>query len=365
MFYHIILTEKCNSRCTYCYEKSLKEFENGLEKKWDFEETPIDSNVDINKLKEFIDKDNDSKIIFYGGEPLLELEKIKNIMDNIQSKFYLQTNGKLLPTIPEKYLKRISKILISIDGTKERTDKNREKGNYDLVLKNIKKIRKKDFLGEIVARMTIISPDINEQIKHLINLNIFDSFHWQLDAGFFKNDFNESFEKFAKEYNKSVSKLIDYWIDKISSGKVLKIYPFLGIFESLYYGTKTKLRCGSGYSNYTITTHGKISACPIMNSIKDFYCGDLNSNPKELKQIHCGEPCLSCEHYDLCGGRCLYSNYTKLWPKEGEKLICSTIIHLIEEIRKKIPEIKELIEKEIINEEDFGYEKYFGPEIIP
>ena len=41
-------------------------------------------------------------------------------------------------------------------------------------------------------------------------------------------------------------------------GKVLKIYPFLGIFDSLYYKTKTKLRCGSGYANYTINTNGNI-----------------------------------------------------------------------------------------------------------
>ena len=61
----------------------------------------------------------------------------------------------------------------------------------------------------------------------------------------------------------------------------------------------------------------------------------------------------------------MYSNYGKLWPEEGEKLICSTIIHLIESIKKKVPEIKKLIEKGIISEKDFEYEKYFGPEIIP
>ncbi|MBU3912936.1 MAG: radical SAM protein [Nanoarchaeota archaeon] len=27
MHFHIILTEKCNSQCKYCYEKSMKEFD--------------------------------------------------------------------------------------------------------------------------------------------------------------------------------------------------------------------------------------------------------------------------------------------------------------------------------------------------
>jgi hypothetical protein len=38
---------------------------------------------------------------------------------------------------------------------------------------------------------------------------------------------------------------------------------------------------------------------------------------------------------------------------------------LIKEIKEKTPEIRRLIEKNIISSKDFEYEKYFGPEIIP
>lgn len=366
MFYHIILTEKCNSQCRYCYEKSMNEFENRISKEWKFENSPVDSKIDVIDLKKFLKKDKDPNLIFYGGEPLLQLEKIKEIMDKVDAKFYMQTNGKLLDKVPQEYLKKFEKILVSIDGTKERTDNNRGRGTYDLVLENVKQIRENGFNGEIVARMTLIEPDIFEQIKHLIELEIFDSVHWQIDAGFYENDFNEKkFSEFVKEYNLQISKLIDYWIDEMKKGIVLKLYPFLGIFESLYYGTTTLLRCGSGYANYTITTSGKISVCPIMNSVGNFYCGDLDSNPAHLKQIHCSEPCRNCSYYEICGGRCLYSNYAKLWNKKGERLICSTVIHLINEMKKRISEIKNLIKKNIIKENDFEYLKYFGPEIIP
>jgi radical SAM protein with 4Fe4S-binding SPASM domain len=190
--------------------------------------------------------------------------------------------------------------------------------------------------------------------------------HWQIDAGFYEFDFDKcKFKEFADEYNNQIKDLIDYWVDNIKDKKVLKLYPFLGIFESLYYGIKTKLCCGSGYANYTITTNGKISACPIMNSVENFYCGNLNSKIKDLKKIHCGKPCTECDYYEICGGRCLYSNHAKLWPQVGEKLICSTIIHLIEELKKRIPKIRKLIEQGIVEEIDFEYLKYFGPEIIP
>ncbi len=378
MHFHIILTERCNLRCKYCYEKSMNEFDNGLDKKWNYDyDAPHDSKVEIEKVKKFLEKDETPVLIFYGGEPLMKLDKIKLFMDSInattaggKTKFYIQTNGLSLKAIQKKYLHKIEKMLISIDGNKERTDFNRGKGIYNSVISNIKNIREKGYKGEIVARMTISFSDIYEQASHVIKLieqGIFDSIHWQLDAGFYKNDFDlGKFTKFASEYNNSINKLLNFWVEKMKNGKVLMLYPFIGIFDTLYYNKSSKLPCGAGYANYTITTTGKISACPIMNSVENFYCGDINANIKDLKQIHCAkEPCNKCNYYEICGGRCLYSHYAKLWPKEGEKLICKTIIYLIEGIKKRIPEIKKLIDSKIISEKDFEYEKYFGPEIVP
>lgn len=369
-YFHIILTERCDSECRYCYKKSMEELNDELNKKFKFDySVPVESQVKISELKQFLEKDKNTKIIFYGGEPLTNLEKLKEIMENVNAEFYMQTNGKLLDKLPAKYMNKFRKILVSIDGNKERTDFNKGEGTYDLILKNIKLTRKNGFQGEIVARMTISFTDrftdLTKQVKHLFSAG-FDSVHWQLDAGFYKSDFDEKiFSEFVEKYNEEVSKLINHWISEMKKGKVLKIYPFLGIFESLYYKKKTGLRCGSGYANYTITTNGKITACPIMNSITDFYVGDLKSNPQNLKQISVIEPCTSCDYLNLCGGRCLYSNHAKLWPKSGEKLICKTIKHLIDELRKQMPTIKSLIEKGIVSENDFEYEKYFGPEIIP
>lgn len=347
----------------------MNEFDNGLQDKWNFDfNAPIDSEVNIEKLKKFVEQDEKPVLIFYGGEPLLEIDKIKEIMDKVCAKFCMQTNGKLLNKLPSNYLNRISKILVSIDGSRERTDFNKGEGTYDLVLKNLKLIRAHGFAGEIVARMTISQnfPDVFEQVKHLIELKNFDSVHWQIDAGFYKNDFDElRFSEFAEEYNKSISKLVDYWIEEMKRGKVLKLYPFVAIADSMLKNEKTKLRCGSGYANYTITTSGKLSACPIVNSVKEFYCGDLNSRIKDIKEINVGKPCVSCSYLDLCGGRCLYSNKAKLWPREGGELICKTIRHLIDELKRVLPSVKKLIREETIFEKDFKYEKYFGPEIIP
>lgn len=370
MHWHLLTTENCNSQCRYCYEKSMNEFENGLEKKWEFDfSAPANSEVNPEKLKNFVNSGD--VLIFYGGEPLVNIPKIKEVIDCLKNKvrYCMQTNGKLLNELPSEYMNQFSKILVSLDGDKKRTDFNRGEGTYNLVLKNLKLIRKNRFQGEIVARMTISQefPDVFKQIKNLIKLidkKIIDSIHWQIDAGFYKNDFiEEKFANFAKKYNKEISKLIDFWLEQMKSGKVLKLYPLLGFFENIYYNTKTKLRCGAGYAGYAITTDGIVTACPIMNNVKEFYCGNLDS--KELKQIDVIEPCISCSIKDICGGRCLYSNHAKLWPEKGQEMICQTIQHLTKEIKRVLPTIKELIKSKIISEKQFEYEKYFGPEIVP
>jgi len=368
MHYHIILTENCNSECKYCYEKSLEEAEinQNTNFKLDFS-SPERISIDIDKLNQFIKKDKQAVIIFYGGEPLLEVDKIKEIIDKISVKFRMQTNGKLLDKLPIDYLKKIDKILISIDGDKKRTDYQKGVGTYEMVINNLRNARKLGYKGEFIARMTISGfSDIYKQVNHLLSLNLFDSIHWQLDAGFYKSDFDKNkFNRFVKEYNKEITRLIRLWFNRMKTGKVLRIYPFIGITESLLKKKKTSLRCGAGYEGYAITTNGKIIACPIMNCIEDFVAGSIEDNPKDLKKFYITGPCLKCEIKDICGGRCLYSNKAKLWPKEGEELICKTIKHLIKELEKILPKVKKLISKQVIKPDYFDYEKYFGPEIIP
>ena len=368
MHYHILMSETCNSQCSYCYKKSMEEFDNGLDKKFKFDFTsPESSTVDLKKLKRFLLKDEDAVLIFYGGEPLMEIEKIKRIMDEIHIPFRMQTNGKLLDKLPAKYVNRIKRILVSLDGTRKRTDLNRGIGTYDKVISNLNLIKQNGYKGELIARMTIAQeyPDIYEQVLSLIDAG-FNSVHWQIDAGMYKFDYNyEKFKKFSEEYNKSISKLIDYWVEDMKKGKVLKLYPFLAIVDSLLKGEATSLRCGAGYEGYAISTDGKIVACPIMNCIENFKAGDLNTDPKNLKKFDVGGKCLKCEYLDRCGGRCLYTNKAELWPEQGTELICSTIKHLIDELEKKLPKIQELIDQKIIAKRQFSYEKYFGPEIIP
>jgi len=342
--------------------------ENDLCKRFKFDfSAPESFSASVEELKSFLGEDKEAVLVFYGGEPLMEIPKIRKIMDAIHVPFRMQTNGKLLDQLPAKYLNRMDKILISIDGDKERTDYNKGEGTYDKVVSNIRYIRKNHFNGELVARMTISPefPDLEEQVLHLLSLG-FDSIHWQIDAGFYKCDYNKpQFEKFVKSYNKSVTNLVDYWLNIMKKGRVLVLYPFTAIMHSLLTGEPSKLRCGAGHAGYAINTDGKIYACPIMSGWNEVLAGTIKDSPKSLKKFDVSGRCTKCDIKDICGGRCLYWNISKLWPEDGNDLICGTVKHLVKELKRIQPEVQELIDDNIIALGYFDKEKYFGPEIIP
>ena len=236
LFFHILLTTKCDLKCRYCYEKSCDDIGSEFGKfKIDFD-VPENINYEIDTLKKFLEKDPELTIIFYGGEPLLNIPKIKEIMDSIKAnQFNIQTNGLHLDKLESDYINRLNTIFVSIDGNETITDLYRGKGVYRKVTENINEIINNGFEGEIVARMTLTEETgLHKNIRWLLeNADYsFNSIHWQIDAGFWKNDFNKrNFGEWVQSnYNPDIQKLVKFWVDIMEKkGQVLRLYPLLGM----------------------------------------------------------------------------------------------------------------------------------------
>lgn len=373
MYFHVILTTHCNLQCKYCYGKSCDDIGTDF---GDFEiddSLPAEISYPIEWLRDFCRKDPDCILTFYGGEPTLSIDKIRQIMDKVPAKhFLIQTNGLLLDKLETKYVNRLHTILVSIDGDKELTDYYRGAGIHRKVIENINKIMNNGYKGEIIARMTVMEEtDIFKQVTWLLRNEEFrfSSVHWQLDAGFWKNDFqNRPFEKWVMQnYNPGVKKLVKYWVDYMEKfGKVLKLYPFLAVMHSLLHEDNSLLRCGSGWINYSVLTDGNIAPCPIMGGMKDFYVGHIKTaHPLNLNKIVVSEPCARCSILNECGGRCLYANITKQWDARQYALVCKAVKNLIDSVKNAEPRVRRLISEGKIRLADFDYLKYNGCEIIP
>jgi uncharacterized protein len=374
MFFHVILTNACNLQCRYCFGEALEDIGTDFS---DFEvdySLPKEINYEIDLLDKFCKRDPDCVLTFYGGEPLLCVDEIKRIMDNVKAKhFIIQTNGLLLDRMEPENVNRFHTILASIDGDEALTDFYRGKGTFRKVVNNLKLIRQNGFKGELIARMTVMEQtDIYKQVTWLLNNSefSFSSVHWQLNAGFWGNDFaRRNFKGWSKEsYDPGIQKLVKFWVDHMEKkGVVLRLYPFLGIAQSLLSGEeKSLLRCGGGWINYAIQTDGYIVPCPSMWGMKDYYLGHISTaNPLKLRKVLVDEPCVKCEIFHICGGRCLYANITQRWSIKDYSLVCDTVRNLVDSVAKELPRIRKHIENGRISLEDFEFMRYNGCEIIP
>jgi uncharacterized protein len=374
MFFHVILTTECNSECRYCFGEALDDMDE------DFSELEVDYSLprkigyDVALLDKLWERDNECVLTFYGGEPLVCVDEIRLIMDSVRAAlFMIQTNGLLLDRLEPEYVNRFHTILASIDGEEALTDYYRGKGTFRRLIHNLKLIKRNGFHGELIARMTVMEQtDIFKQVKWLLANDefSFSSVHWQLNAGFWKNDFpRRSFKRWSEEdYDPGIRRLVKFWVDNMESKRVvLRLYPFLGLVESLLSGEdKSLLRCGGGWINFAIQTDGYIVPCPTMWGMKDYYLGHVsNVDPSKLKKVYVGEPCTVCDVLNLCGGRCLYANVTRRWSPEAYSQVCNTVRSLINAISEEMPRIREFIAQGKVQRKDFEYLKYNGCEIIP
>ena len=374
MNYYVTLTTNCNLRCQYCYGKSCEDFGSdfhGLEIDYSI---PSTAKYELSELQNFLRQDPNPVVIFYGGEPLLQIDRLTEVVDAVpETRFVIQTNGLLLNRLSASYLNKFESIFVSLDGDEALTDYYRGKGTYRRVRDNLKHVRKQGFRGEIVARMTVAeATEIDHQVLALIDGNELpiSSVHWQLDALFWQNDYTKRHfvEWTSESYNPRLRNLVHAWVEHMErTGEVWRLYPFVGIVHSLLNCETCSLRCGAGWCVFNIQTDGNITPCPVMAGMKDFYLGHITkTTPSELENaVFVEEPCTSCNYFATCGGRCLYANATKLWGEKGFNQTCSTVKNMIDTLDSVTSKITSLIDDGRITLDQFQYPKYNGCEIIP
>ena len=131
----LILTDSCNLACKYCYECNDKHAMT-----FDAARRIIDSEIQSGKSESF-------KIYFFGGEPFINFEVLKQIYQYTEThysgrveKYAVTTNGTLVHGSIQTWLyERRDKfeITLSLDGTQEMHDRNRINkfgtGSFDMV----------------------------------------------------------------------------------------------------------------------------------------------------------------------------------------------------------------------------------------
>ena len=367
MFWHLILTDACNLCCSYCRGKAFWPHEEP-DKPCTYDPSlPAELAIDLDDLAAFLARDPDPTVTFYGGEPLLRPDLVEDVMTRLPDcRFMLQTNGLLLDRLSEETLHQFHTLLVSIDGPEPLTDLHRGAGVYARVKANVERLVAGGFAGELIARMTVDeATPIEEAVLHCDALP-FSAVHWQLDANFWGDHASRDFGRWVRDsYDPGIRRLVDLWIARMETGVVARWYPFLDTTWDLLRSEPTRLRCGSGYANYTIQTDGTIVPCPVMTGMTGFYLGHIrDTDPLAVPEVPVGG-CGGCDLASFCGGRCLYAAVTEPWPAAARSEVCGTVRNLHDALVRALPRVRSLLEDGTVSPADFDHLKYNGCEIIP
>jgi len=164
------VTELCNLRCHYCTWEYLRE---GKRKRM----SPQTAFAVIDFLYDHSSEVEQRVLSFYGGEPLLEFQLIKQCVSYARSRFgdegvrfSLTTNGTLIDEKKAAYLAENQfSILVSIDGPKRIHDKHRVdkrgRGSYDRAINGLRTLLKaysKDTRDKVGISAVVTPPyDLN------------------------------------------------------------------------------------------------------------------------------------------------------------------------------------------------------------
>lgn len=271
-FISLLVTWKCNSRCTTC---SI----------WNKKPTKELSLKQIDKIFRDPMLGRLTEVVVSGGEPFLRtdlVEIIKSIYQNTKASIGITTNG-LLTERAVNYTRKILadqipvSIYISLDGPDAETyEKTRRiAGGFEKTVRTIKSlsglIQKGKF--ELDVGLTISKNNINkvEQTKALINRinpNIGFGVRLAENAEYFSNSGHDF--KLAQNEKQQIVSLLE----KLKDGNIDFYYE--NIKQYLKNSVYPDFNCTAGKTSFYITPEGMLTICA--KYLQEFEIGDLKTN---------------------------------------------------------------------------------------
>lgn len=351
----LLVTHRCNMACRYCYGAHGQE-------EWDrgpYLYGAHSGGMSFHTAKKGVDylfegsgPRKELSIIFFGGEPLLEIDLLKRIIPYIRgmeketgkkADLSLSTNGLLLTTETVDFLvkNRIS-CQVSIDGPAGIHDRTRllpnGQGSYDAILQGVKRLISRRS-GKVPARVTAVREliDLEEVVSHLLGLG-FGSVHVEPAIG---SSGEMGVTDVDVEEIKRQNEVLALFL--VESVKNNRFFNYSNLVKHIRQTRVVKERlayyCGAGRTYFALAQDGGFYPCHRFVGMDAYKMGDLDNGmdltlqKKILSLTIDNRPvCRECWARYLCGGGCwkhAVDAHGNLETPE-EKLSCQIIRHEIE-----------------------------------
>ncbi len=316
----------CNMVCQYCFacEGEYKQGHRALM-------PPETGKKAIDFLIENSGTRKNLEVDFFGGEPLLNWEVVKEVVaygreqekiHNKNFRFTLTTNGILIDDEVIKFCsKEMGNVVLSIDGRKEVNDRMRrtrnDKGTYDIVLPMFTDMvaarEGKDYY--IRGTYTHFNTDFAEDVLHLADLGFKEL---SMEPVVAEQDkpyalTKEDLPKLMDEYDRLAKEMLR----RERNGEGFNFYHYTIDLNGGPCVVKRITGCGVGTEYVAVTPEGDIYPCHQFVGDEEFKLGNIfqgitnNAPVEKFKKcnIYSHEECDKCFARMYCSGGCAANAY--------------------------------------------------------
>ena len=314
------IAHDCNLRCGYCFAGTGEYMGRRSLMSLDVGKKAIDFLIENSGNRRNLEVD------FFGGEPLMNFEVVKGIVDYARTReketgknfrFTITTNALLLDEDKRRYInENMHNVVLSLDGRKEVNDALRKRidgtGSYDRVLPLARKMAEERGQQQYYVRGTFTRKnlDFGTDVLHLADLG-FEQISVEpvvanKDSGL---DIRaEDVETVCREYEH----LAKEYVERRKNGQWFNFFHFMIDLEGGPCVAKRLRGCGSGTEYLAVTPEGELYPCHQFVGRKEFLLGNiydgLNQNPVRdtfrNTNVYTKPRCNSCWAKFYCSGGC-------------------------------------------------------------
>lgn len=319
------IAHDCNLKCKYCFAE-----EGEYHGKRELMTTEVGKKA-IDFLIKASGTRKNLEVDFFGGEPLMNFQVVKNIVEYARSlekennknfRFTITTNGILLNDEIQKYInENMHNVVLSVDGRQSVHDKMRPcangKGSYDIVMPKYKKLADSRNQTDYYVRGTFTrhNLDFGKDVFHLADEG-FKQISVEPVVADLSEDYaiqSEDLPSIFAEYEKLACDIVE----RRKNGEWFNFFHYMIDLTGGPCVTKRLVGCGSGTEYLAVTPTGDLYPCHQFVGIEQFKMGTVDTGVEkpEIREqfencnVYSKPACKKCWARFYCSGGCVANSY--------------------------------------------------------